>query len=65
MPDGELLRRYVDEDEVATTTTGTEINNADETVPTPVQTINVDDPGDGTGLVLYDTSRSPLKTNRV
>jgi Zn-dependent metalloprotease len=55
---GTVLLRYPDEDEVATTTTGIGINNADETAMTPVRTINVDDPGGGANLRLLDTSRS-------
>ncbi len=55
---GKLLRRYSDEDEAGTTTTGIGINNTDETAASPVRTINVDDPGGGADLTLLDTSRT-------
>jgi len=55
---GKLVRRYDDEDEVATTTTGIGINNVDETDATPARTLHVDNPGGGANLTLLDTSRS-------
>jgi Zn-dependent metalloprotease len=57
--DGTLLLRYVDEDEVATTTSAIGINDADETALTPARTIDVDDPGGGAALTLLDTTRTP------
>lgn len=55
---GKLIRRYVDEDQVGVTTTGTGINNTDETAAAPVRTIEVDDPGAGADLELLDTTRT-------
>lgn len=57
--DGTVLLRYPDEDEVAATTTGIGINDADETSVTPARTIDVDDPGGGAALTLLDTTRTP------
>ncbi len=57
--DGSVLLRYPDEDEVAATTTGTGINDANETAASPVRTIDVDDPGGGNPLTLLDTTRTP------
>lgn len=56
--DGSILLRYLDEDEVATTTTGIGANNADETALTPVRTLEVDDPG-VSDLELLDATRIP------
>lgn len=61
--DGRILKRYPDQDEASTTTTGVGINRVDENAPTPVRTIVVEDGYDNGKLHLLDSSRTPnIKT---
>ena len=55
---GEVLSRFADTDEVAVTVSGIGINNADETATSPTRSVNADDPGGGSPVVLLDQTRS-------